>query len=77
MCSPWLVHEPLARKYNIPTQIPDDVQKIAETERKLQIDKRRRTSTKDPVSEIVEEGPPTKKQKVEGGAVKSMFPMRV
>jgi len=73
LCSPWLVHEPLARKYGISTEIPADVQKISDAERKVQIEKRRRTSTKDaPAPEVVEEGPPAKKQKVEGSAATGM-----
>jgi hypothetical protein len=69
LCSPWLVHEPLARKYGISTRIPDDIQKVSDAERKIQIEKRRRTSTKEPpVPDVVQEGPPSKKQKVEGGA---------
>lgn len=67
LCAPWTVTLPLAKRYGIPTEIPESVAKISEAERKSQIEKRRRTLTKEPAAaEVVEEGPPSKKQKVEG-----------
>lgn len=62
ICSPWLVQEQLAKRYNVPTDIPEHVQREANAEREIQIEKRRRQPA-NPPPEPESEEPAKKKQK--------------
>jgi bromodomain adjacent to zinc finger domain protein 1A len=66
LVSPWVVKAPIAKRYNVNLEMPEEIRKTVETLKKGEIEKRKKIWEE-------KEGPPTKKQKKEGECVRTML----